>query len=342
LFNSEVSVGNRKVGQSNPVFTVAEIGVNHFGDISEGKYLIDLALDAGFDSVKFQLYDVDYLYASNYLYWKNRLREKQLSIEQLLILHTYAEKKGIFSFCTPHDSKSLQELEHFIEPSVYKVGSGERRNFPFIREVCSLGKPVILSTGMYSQEDIIDTLDVIQDCGVSDLILLHCVSSYPIPDNEVNLSAITQMRSYFPGVIGYSDHTVGNLACLAAVALGAKVIEKHITRRTNVANAQDWKVSATPHDICDLVEGIRKVEAQLGDGKKPSICELESVEWAQKSLAYLCDFKRDTIIESTDLISVRPGSGIRPDQMHEFIGQKLTRDVEAFSLLSPDDFYQRV
>lgn len=338
MFKSNFVFGGHGIEPGGPVFTVAEIGVNHFGDVEEGKRLIDLALEAGFDSVKFQFYDVDHLYAYDYTYWKERLKEKQLSIDQLTSLYRYAESQDIFAFCTPHDSKSLMQLEEVFDPIVYKIGSGEYRNFPFIQEICSLGKPVILSTGMYSHSDIQDTLKVIEECGLTELAILHCVSSYPVPEEDVNLNAISRIKEYFPGIVGYSDHSKGNYACLSAVALGAKIVEKHITRRVDVPNAQDWKVSATEEDIFDLIKGIRKIEKHLGTGVKPSPSESGAQEWAKKSIAYREDLKRGRTITVENLIAVRPGNGIGPEFMPQFGGKVLKRDVREFSLLSRDDF----
>jgi len=337
LFKSEFKVGSRTIGGGNPTFIVAEIGVNHFGDLLEGNHLVDMAVEAGVDAVKFQLFDVDELFSKGFEYWKNRLREKQINISQLVDMHNYAIGQGLLSFCTPHDFKSLEDIENRINPGFYKIGSGECRNFDFIKEICSLGKPVILSTGMYSHKDILDTLDVISDIGLSELAVLHCVTKYPVPNKEANLSALSVIKNYFNGIVGYSDHTQGNLACFTSVALGAKIIEKHITRRINVENAQDWRVSASQHDLKSLVQGIRQIEESLGTGIKPSDSESDSIEWAQKSIAYRSDLKKGSRLKRQDIITVRPGNGIRPERAEELVGLVLLKDVLARNLVDRED-----
>lgn len=333
----EIRVDDLFFCRDGNVETIVEIGVNHFGSIQEGLLLIDLAKAAGAKVVKFQFFNVDNLLPPDEIDWRKRLLEKQLDLGGLETLFNYAKQRGLLPFSTAHDIESFRLMQKVLNPPLFKIGSGEWRNFDYLEEVCSYGKPIILSTGMYSHEDVQETVTRISNLGFDKLILLHCVTAYPVPDKEASLKAITEIRDYFPGIVGYSDHTRGNLACLCAVAMGATVIEKHFTHRINVPNAQDWKASATFEELKTLISDIGRVSAFVDSEAKPSKIEFESRQWATKSLAYATDLPAGTVLSESSFVAVRPGTGLRLEEKKRLVGSVLRHSVSERHLVRIED-----
>ena len=301
--------------------------------MEKARRLIDLAVDAKADAVKFQVFDIDCLISKEANDWKERLAGRTLSAEDFGELKVYCEKRGIIFLATAHDDFGLGVLES-LKIDAYKIGSGERKNWEFIREVGKCGKPVILSTGMYEMEDVETAIKILRDSGNNDVAILHCTTVYPTSPSEVNLNTIRAFKDRFGGVVGYSDHSQGFHISLAAAALGADVIEKHISLDFNVPNAQDWKVSCGPETLPIFINQVREIEIALGTIGKP-ISESEKLgrEWACKSLVFAHDHKVGDQISSTSLTTKRPGTGISPDRVAEIIGKTLKVNVTADSLL---------
>ncbi len=321
-FRKRVSISGRMVGEGEPVFITAEAGVAHFGDLKKAFALVDLAAEAGADAVKFQIFRTEDLISNESEGWRDRLKTRELPYEDFREIQAYCRKQKIIFFATAHDEPSLEFLDTLDIP-VYKIGSGEVENWPFIEKIASRGKPVILSTGMYKLEEVSRALDLIAKSGNRDVVVLHCTTLYPTPSHLVNLKAMDTLRETFDVLVGYSDHTEGFHFPLAAVARGARVIEKHITLDFNVPNAQDWKVSCGPGDFPLMVKQIREIEAGLGSGAKmPSEDELTSLHWARKSLVAKEDILKGAVIEERLLCTKRPGSGIPPSDMEKVIGKK--------------------
>jgi N-acetylneuraminate synthase/N,N'-diacetyllegionaminate synthase len=330
----EFEIGGRRVGGDAPCFIVAEAGVSHFGDWDLACRLVDLAAEAGADAFKTQFFEVDRLIACRASDWRDRLRSRNLTLEQSLELKKRCGEKGIFFMSTAHDDSRISWLE-VLDVPVVKVGSGERSNPDYLTALARLGKPMIVSTGMYGVADVEEALAACAAGGCDRVVLLHCVTSYPTPPEDVNLRAMDYLRSIFPGPVGYSDHTEDHLAVLAAVARGAKVIEKHITILRDVPNAQDWKVSAGPDDFAGLVANIRRVEAMLGNGRKePSRSELPGMVWALKSLVAAHDLPAGHVLSRDDLVAKRPGDGIPPNRINSVIGRRLSCSMAADEPLS--------
>ena len=239
----------------------------------------------------------------------------------MLRVAEYCRKKGITFICTAHEELALDFLDHKIGVPAFKVGSGEVENWPYIAEIARRGKPVILSTGMYTIELIGTALQVLNENGCREVAILHCVTAYPVDPATVNLDSMRQIGRIFNGPIGYSDHTVGTAVPLAAVALGAKIIEKHITLDFNIPDAQDWKVSCGPDNLATFIADLRVVEAALG-GEPRSLSEAErqSVLWARKSLTAARDIAAGEQIEASMLTSLRPGDGLPPSQISRLLG----------------------
>ena len=322
-------IAGRQVGGSAPCFVIAEAGLSHFGDWDLACQLVDMAAEAGADAFKTQFFDVDHLISSRATDWKDRLRPRNLSFEQAQRLKARCDEKGILFMSTAHDPSRIGWLRELDVPAV-KVGSGERNNPAFIKALAALNKPMIISTGMYGIADLEEAVAAAASGGCDRVALLHCVTSYPAPDREVNLRAMEHIRSIFRGPVGYSDHTEDHLAVLAAVACGAKVIEKHITILRNVPNAQDWKVSAGPEDFGQLVHAIRRIEMMLGHGRKEATeSERPGTQWALKSLVATRDLPKGHRVEDHDVVAKRPGDGLPPNQLHRVIGKRLARAMMA-------------
>lgn len=323
-FANHIQVGDRQVGPGRPVLIIAEAGVAHFGDPVKARDLVDLAADAGADVFKTQAFHTDCLVSARSPEWRERLRPKEVDFDFLSRMKERCDEQGILFMCTPHEPSVLPWLDEWDVPAI-KIGSGERGNTPFFREIASRGKPVILSTGMYAREHVDQALAVFSAAGVRELAMLHCVTSYPTPPSEVNLSAMQDLREGFNGPVGYSDHTEGHHICLAAVAMGAQIIEKHITLDFNIPNAQDWKVSCGPDDFSEFVRSVRDVEAARGRGGKiPRECEAPAFKWALKSLVAARPLQAGHILSRSDLIAKRPGDGISPAQIDALLGRALS------------------
>jgi N,N'-diacetyllegionaminate synthase len=201
-------------------------------------------------------------------------------------------------------------------------------NWPYLRRIASLGKPVIISTGMYRQEQVADALDVFAAANNRDIAVLHCVTRYPVPPAEANLGRIAWLRDTFGAITGYSDHTRGFHFPLAAVALGARIIEKHISLDFDVPDAQDWKVSCGPHDLAEFIRQLRELEAGLGVGATgPTKGEQESMIWASKSLVAARDIRAGEVLAAVDLATKRPGTGIPPFDLSRVVGRPAARDL---------------
>jgi N,N'-diacetyllegionaminate synthase len=327
-------IGDKSVGPGSPCFIIAEAGVAHFGDLDKAKQLVDLAANSGADAVKFQTFDVDALISRESSHWKKRLASRGLTSEQFVELKSYCDQRQILFLSTAHDEIGLQIVET-LDPPAFKIGSGERGNWLFVEKIARIGKPLIISTGMYSEEDVREVLDIIDRTGNRQVALLHCVTSYPTSPQNANLRTIQLYKEIFGGVVGYSDHTQGSTAVLGAIALGADIVEKHIALDFDVPNAQDWKVSAGPKTFPRLVEKIKKLEACLRQvpEKKITSEELASQEWACKSLATRCEVKRGQIVDADMLVSKRPGTGISPRYLTQVVGRRVNTNLSSDSIV---------
>lgn len=336
-FKSSFQIGDRVVGAKAPVLVIAEAGVAHFGDMGLARELVDLAAEAGADVFKTQLFNVDELIAGSALDWRDRLRPRNLSLLQFQELKQRCDAAGLLFMATAHDASRIDWLLELDVPGI-KVGSGERNNPEFLAQLAQLGKPMIVSTGMYREADVLEALKELSKVGMDEVSLLHCVTSYPTPETDVNLLAMDTLQSMFPGPVGYSDHTEDHLAILSAVARGASIVEKHITILRDIPDAQDWKVSAGPDDFPGLVRDIRRVERLLGHGRKePAPSEVDAQVWALKSVVASRDLAEGLVITREDLATKRPGTGVLSNRLPEFIGRKLAREINADEALSFED-----
>jgi N-acetylneuraminate synthase/N,N'-diacetyllegionaminate synthase len=331
------NIGNHKVGPGAPVFFIAEAGVSHFGDMALARDLVDLAAEAGADAFKTQFFDVEALIAARAAAWRDRLRPRNLTLDQAAELKERCDAKGLLFMSTAHDETRIEWLRRLDVPAV-KVGSGERNNPGFLQALAELGKPMIISTGMYGEADVREAIDACRRGGCEELALLHCVTSYPAPAADINLKAMDRLAQMFEGPVGYSDHTEDFLAVYAAVARGARIVEKHITILRNVPNAHDWKVSAGPENLAQLVADVRRIEGLLGHGRKePAPSEIDGIVWATKSLVAARDLPAGHVIGAADVVAKRPGDGIPPNRLAEVVGRKLNRAMAGDEPVKPRD-----
>lgn len=321
-------------------FIIAEVGVNHNANLGLAYQLIDAAVAAGVDAVKFQtaipeLVVTGYAQKANYQKDTSGADESQLEmIKKLLFplethrdIKKYCEGKGIIFFSTAFDAVSLSFLEELGQP-YHKVPSGEITNLPYLRQVGRYSRPVILSTGMASLGEIEAAIDVLEQAGTlrANITVLHCTTEYPAPMNEVNLRAMLMIRDAFGVRVGYSDHTLGIEVPVAAVALGASMIEKHFTMDRNLPGP-DHKASLEPDELKAMVSAIRNIEQAMGDGvKRPSSSEAKNKAIARRSLVAACAIRAGDVFSEVNLTAKRPGTGVSPMRWDEVLGRKAPRD----------------
>ena len=277
-----MKIAERQVGGNEPCFLVAEAGLAHDGKVERAKQLIDRAAEAGFDAVKFQAYITkDLIDKQRDPVRYKRFAERELSFDELKLLSEYAKEKGIIWFATPHTESALELLKR-LNPPCYKVGSGERGS-PLLDRICSEGKPTIISTGMRTHLELFDLVD---RCGNPKTAFLHCITVYPTPASIANIASIKSLKRYCSwnrSVVGYSDHTSGTTACEIAVAVGAKIIEKHICLEDSEGQDTHGALKNLK-DMKNMVKAIRNVEVLLGrEFREYSNQEKEAEAWAIKS-----------------------------------------------------------
>jgi N,N'-diacetyllegionaminate synthase len=326
---------------------IAEAGVNHNGDLEMARRLVDVAAAAGADLVKFQTFKADRLVspeAPKAAYQQGTsggdetqhamLRRLELSPEAHEMLIGHCNSRGIGFFSTAFDLESIDLLVS-LGLDRFKIPSGEITNLPYLRRIGSFGKPILLSTGMASMADIEGALEVLESAGTGRdrITVLHCNTEYPTPMNDVNLRAMQTLRQAFDVAVGYSDHTAGIEIAVAAVALGASVIEKHFTL-DRALPGPDHKASLEPDELKAMVTAIRNIEQALGDGRKrPSASERKNVAVARKSLVAARPIRAGETFDATNLTAKRPGNGLSPMRWDEVIGRRASRDFSQDELI---------
>ena len=345
-----ININGREVGPGRPCFIIAEAGVNHNGSLETARRLIDVAVLAGADAVKFQTFKAERLATPDAPKAEYQLRttgaaESQFEMLQRLELSheahrelmPYCAERGILFMSTPFDEESADFLDELGVP-VFKLPSGEITNLPFIAHVARKGKPMIVSTGMANLSEVAAAVECIRTAGNAAFMLLHCVSNYPADARDVNLRAIGTMQETFNVPVGYSDHTLGIEVSLAAVALGACVIEKHFTLSRDLPGP-DHLASLEPDGLKALVGGIRLVEASLGHGRKePAASEAEVAAVARKSLVAAFDIAAGTELTARMIAVRRPGTGLPATMLSQVIGRTLRVPARAGALLELEMF----
>jgi len=327
---------------------IAEAGVNHNGSLDLAKQLVDNAVDAGVDYIKFQTFKAEKLVtkSARQAEYQQRnigsqedsqfqmLKKLELSPENHRILIDYCNKMGIKFFSTAFDFDSMDYL-HSLELDLWKIPSGEITNYPYLKKIASYHQPVILSTGMSTMEDIEACLKVLTDNGLTkdQITILHCNTEYPTPFEDVNLRAMQTIKERFGTQVGYSDHTRGIEVPIAAVALGATVIEKHFTLDRNMPGP-DHKASLEPDELKAMVSSIRNIEKALGSAeKKISDSERKNIAIARKSIVAATNIRKGEILTEENITVKRPGTGISPMRWEEVLGTTAVRDFQEDELI---------
>jgi N-acetylneuraminate synthase len=344
-----IRVGNAHIGPGQPCFVIAEAGVNHNGRMDLAISLIDAAADAGADAVKFQTFKAERLassFAPRARYQVTEaggtssqlemLKSLELTYEEFRRLCQHCAARGVMFLSSPFDEDSADFLGE-LGVAAFKIGSGEITNLPFLAHVARKGKPMLLSTGMSYLGEVDAAVHTIFEVGNQDLALFHCTSNYPTAPADVNLRAMQTLEAAFGVPVGYSDHTEGIEIPLAAVALGACMIEKHFTLDKSLPGP-DHKASILPGELASLVRGVRHIEASLGSGiKRPAPGELDTAAVARKSLVAAHDLPAGTLLTAKHVEIKRPGTGLAPSMKWAVIGRRTRIALQAGQPIRSDD-----
>jgi N,N'-diacetyllegionaminate synthase len=330
-----VEIGTRSIGPGHPCFIIAEAGINHNGNLDLAHRLIDVAVEARADAVKFQTFIPEKVVSST----AQRAKYQTINvgeagsqidmIRHLVIPDTsypdlidHAGKRSIIFLSTPFDQESADLLER-LEVPAFKVSSGDVTNIPLLRHLSRKGLPILLSTGMSEMAEVAVAVETVRSNGDPPLALLHCVSNYPAAPEDCNLRAMESLRNEFGTPVGWSDHTLGIDISLAAVALGANLVEKHVTVNRSLPGP-DHMASLEPHELNDMVRGIRHVESAMGDGtKRRADCELENAKVVRRSLHWRTSLPAGVVVKHDDLIALRPGTGVPTSRIDSIVGRVL-------------------
>ena len=349
MADGEKSFDKNKVlrKKGSKIFIIAEAGANHNGKVSLAKKMVDAAKKAGADAVKFQTFKAERLatrYAPKSRYQKKTtlanetqfamLKKLELDVTMHKKLMAYCEKKGVLFLSSPFDLESIKLLDN-LGLEIFKIPSGEINNLPYLRKIGALGKKVIMSSGMAELKEIKNALQVLSGSGTAreNITVLHCNTEYPTPMEDVNLLAMLTIRDAFNVNVGYSDHTLGIEAAIAAAALGASVIEKHFTLDKNM-RGPDHKASLEPAELKTMVTAIRNVEKIFGNGiKRPSRSESKNIKMARKSIVTAKDVKKGELFTGENITTKRPATGISPIVWDKVIGRTARRDFKKDELV---------
>ena len=327
------------------ILIIAEAGVNHNGDISIAKKMVDVAKEAGVDYIKFQTFVPEKLvsrYAEKAEYQKettdaaesqlDMLRKLSLSEDEFVLLKAYCDEVDIGFISTPFDLESIDFLEK-LNMDFWKIPSGEITNLPYLEKIAETKRKVILSTGMSDIQEIKEAVKVLEANGTTEIILLHCNTQYPTPYEDVNLSAMSTIAKATDKDVGYSDHTKGIEVPIAAVAMGATVIEKHFTLDKTM-DGPDHKASLEPEELTQMVRAIRHIEKAVGTGKKePTASEKGNKAIARKSIVAACKITKGEVFSESNITTKRPGNGISPMKWHEVLGKTAPKDFDEDELI---------
>ncbi|KYH34823.1 N,N'-diacetyllegionaminic acid synthase [Clostridium tepidiprofundi DSM 19306] len=342
----EFTILNKNIGGNSPVFIVAEIGANHNGNVELAKKMVKVAADCGVDAVKFQTYTSEELLADKdrIITWGNEEYRKSEPIGEMFDrlalprkvhkeVFDYARRLGVIPFSTPFSVEGLHFLESLGVPCV-KVAASDVNFLDMLKEISKINKPVMLSLGKCTLSEADRAISTLLNGGCDKIVIMHCVSQYPSPMNEMNLKVIESLKVLYPEcIIGFSDHSVGITATLGAVALGAKVIEKHFTLDRKMLGPDHW-FSMDPTDMKDLVTEIRNLEVAMGHPRKRVLeCELDEKLKSTRSLVLRKSIKEGERITEDHLKMLRPGWGIQPYDKEKIIGMRVNRNLETNTVL---------
>jgi len=344
-----IKIESRLVGEGWPCFVIAEAGSNHNGNLEQAKRLIDVAVEAGADAVKFQLFRASKLYPKNagqsdYLKLDESIYDimsaMEMPYEWLPELAEHCRQSEIIFLASAFDQESVDQLDPYV--SAYKIASYEMTHLPLVRYIAGKGKPVIISTGTASLEEVAETVEVFFETGNRDLMLMQCTASYPAPVESLNLRAITTLRDAFQVPVGFSDHSLSPVVGpLAAVVLGTDLVEKHFTLSTQLPGP-DHAFSLEPDELTLMIRSIREVELSLGSGvKETQPVEEELRGFARRSVFAIKDISAGDSLTPNNIDVLRSGNldpGLAPKYYDEILGNKANRDIQAGSAIQREDY----
>lgn len=339
-----IKIKNKIVGAKQPCFIIAEAGINHNGQLDLAKKLVDAAISAHADAIKFQTFTAEGVVTSStgiadYVrknIGKNMkqidmLKKYELSHDEFIQIKEYCDKKDIIFLSTPHSFDAIDFLDDLVP--AYKFGSGDLTNIPALEYAAKKGKPMILGTGMATLEEVQQAINAITSVGNTQIIVLHCTTNYPCLLKDVNLRAMNTMQQELDCLVGYSDHTLGLLIPPLVVALGARILEKHFTLDKN-QSGPDHQASLEPHELTQMIRQIRDVEKTLGESeKKPTESEKTIMTMVRKSVIAAKNIRKGEVIQKEMLIIKRPGTGISPADIHKIIGKKTKQNIAMDEIL---------
>jgi N,N'-diacetyllegionaminate synthase len=336
-----VKLLDKKVGDGYPCYSVAEIG-GAFKNFEEAKNLIDDAIESKIDAVKFQTLEADTIVTKNIKFnfettgeilQYDLFKEMEISKELQMEVVEYANQRGISIFSAPSHIKDLKLMEKMNLP-FYKIGSDLACHIPLIKKIARYMKPIILSTGMCTIEEIQNSVDCIKNMGNEQLILLHCVSDYPLKNENANISAINSLKNKFDCPVGFSDHSIGTSVSIAAVTMGANMIERHFRNIKN-SSGYDDVLSLTKDEFKNLIKNFRETELILGTGiKKPSKIEIGNLKTNRASIIVMMDVKKGQEVSENIIDVRRPGTGLEPKFFDEILGKRFLKDIKKETPLS--------
>jgi len=330
---------------SKQVLIIAEIGNNHEGNFNLAKDMIKMAADSGADAVKFQTFCADRYVSQLDKKRYDQLKSYELTYEQFELLSQTAIKNGLIFLSTPFDIESVDALEPYVP--AYKISSGDNTFWPLIKHIAKKGKPVILSTGLTTMNELKNAVAIISENSPikksrEKLALLHCISAYPADLSDLNLLSIQYLKDNFDVLTGYSDHAMGIYSCLTAVGVGARIIEKHFTYSKEGQTFKDHLLSATPDEFKKMVTRIRDIEKMIGIyQKKPAKSESPLFSAARRSIAARKNISKGEILDISHITWIRPGNGLKPGNEDLLIGRKLKNVVLCGAIFTEDDFEKK-
>jgi N-acetylneuraminate synthase len=341
-------IGDQSVGPDEPTFIIAEAGSNHNGDLQTAKALIDVAANAGADAVKFQTFratdlyveesgDVEYLDDERSIY--DIIKSMEMPYEWIPELYEYCREQGVLFLSTPFDERSADELAEYVP--AWKVASYTSSHIPFLESLAGTDKPIIMSTGAHELAEVAESVEALRAAGVSELVLLQCVAAYPTPLSEINVRVVETLQQEFDVLAGLSDHTLDPVtAPSAAVALGAAVVEKHVTL-DNSMEGPDHEFALEPDELDQMVSAIRATERALGTGEKRVLdVERELHDKARRAIHAVEDIEAGEALTEENVRVLRPGereAGVNPTHYHEILGMTATRDIQTGEGIQWDD-----
>ena len=345
----EISIEGRKIGPDHPCFIIAEMGINHNGNIGLAVEMIDQMAECGVDSVKFQTFKAEEFVSDEkeeyeYLSQGKLVRESQVDMFKRLeiaysefsMLFKHSRKRGLIPFSTPTENEAV-DLLYNLDVGAFKIGSDDLVHTPLLKYVSEKNKPIILSSGMADQDDIDRAISNISEQGNRNIALLHCVSLYPTPDESLNLTQICSLQERYNCPVGFSDHSQGLIGVFGAVAMGAKIIEKHFTIDKNLPGP-DHHFSADPRELKELVVGVRRMESAMGSAEiSLANGELEMRKIARRSIVAAKDISIGDLILSKDLAYQRPGTGLMPYQADLLVGRRAKANIKKNDQINLDD-----